>query len=596
MFRGKRGVTRQAVLMVTCMLCIGPQAFGVETDGVAFDAEYSAADLGWDSGWYPPGDPEPGGATIQVRLMYGAAAQADAHVTGDYVLEDDVLAPDVAAGSWDYDFGAEVMMKIAFNINFTIPNPFGDDFEITPFVIDVPFVPNFDLRSTQSTTFSSYLLDTSSTLGETTEPVKVYDLDLIDLIIGKLGLPDWVKSIMNAGAALNVAIETDAELSCDNMTLSDETVFTSEGQQQVIEGVPPTYSADVAYNESFTWDLTLHNTPSVFIAILGQRWEYPITDIPWNVYSGPLDLEFNEDTLSLPFAEPNRLELTAPTEGEELLAGEMYTITWTSEGEGVGPDVRLALHRGDDVFIDWIIRRTENDGEYTWLVPSELDSGQGYNIRVQSFTDASIRDFGPLFSIIRPPLLVTAPNGGEVWTKGSAYAITWTSISEVVGLDVRIGLHDGAEFLFWISRRTANDGEYTWMVPADVAVGDKYRIRVQSFSDASIRDYSDQRFSVEAPPLMVTAPNGRETWTIGETYTITWESNSPDVGPDVRIGLHQGKLFVDWLARKTENNGTWDWTVPAGLVPAANYSVRLQSYTDSSIRDYSDARFSIVAK
>jgi len=46
-------------------------------------------------------------------------------------------------------------MEIAFNINFTIPNPlpWGDDFTLAPFVIEVPWVPNFDLRSAESTEF-----------------------------------------------------------------------------------------------------------------------------------------------------------------------------------------------------------------------------------------------------------------------------------------------------------------------------------------------------------------------------------------------------------------------------------------------------------
>ncbi|HEX73052.1 MAG TPA: hypothetical protein ENN65_07025, partial [Candidatus Hydrogenedentes bacterium] len=248
-----------------------PFAIAQSMDDVAFSAEYSRADLGWDSGWYPPGDPEPGAATIQVRLLYGAAARVDADIQGEYELNGDLLSPGAAGGEWGYDFGAEVLMKIAFNINFTIPNPlpFGDDFIIEPFVIDVPYVPNFDLRTTQSTTVDSYLLDEVSELADSTQPVTVYSLDLVDLILGWLDPPQWVRNIMiiNAGAALDVAIETSARLSCDDMTLSDGTVFTDEGQQEQVDISVDPYTATAAYNENFEWDLVLNNAPSVFIEI-----------------------------------------------------------------------------------------------------------------------------------------------------------------------------------------------------------------------------------------------------------------------------------------------------------------------------------------
>src|SRR5690606_27370267 len=103
-----------------------------QTQDVSFTGSYSAVNLGWDSGWYPPGDDEPGGSVIQVRLVYDAAASADAQINGTMAIEDGLLGPDGASGTWGYDFGASVMMQIAFNFNFSVPNPFGSDFEIGP--------------------------------------------------------------------------------------------------------------------------------------------------------------------------------------------------------------------------------------------------------------------------------------------------------------------------------------------------------------------------------------------------------------------------------------------------------------------------------
>ena len=116
-----------------------------------------------------------------------------------------------------------------------------------------------------------------------------------------------------------------------------------------------------------------------------------------------------------------------------------------------------------------------------------------------------------------------------------------------------------------------------------------YRVRVQSFSDSAIKDYSDGPFAIGLPALLLVAPEYHEEWTSGQTYAVTWECNTGDVGPDVRIGLHKGGAFIDWMIRRTPNDGAWDWTIPMGLSPAPSYRLRLQSYADKWLRTMSPA-------
>jgi len=78
-----------------------------------------------------------------------------------------------------------------------------------------------------------------------------------------------------------------------------------------------------------------------------------------------------------------------------------------------------------------------------------------------------------------------------------------------------------------------------------------------------------------------------------QRVTASWGTRIPKrdltMWPDVRVGLHKGGAFIDWMIRRTENDGTWDWTVPGGLTPAFSYRLRLQSYTDKWIRTMSPA-------
>ncbi len=287
------------------------QPFKSSSDDVSFSAHYSKVDLGWDSGWWPGGGEEPGASTIQVRLNFTAAANVNADVAGQYVLEHNQLSPGAASGQWDYALGVLIGMKVAININY---NLFG--FQIQPFIVDVPFV-NVDLLANQATTFDTYLLDSTSSLSQTTDPVKIYDFDLIDLIIGQFNWPDWLKSFLNGGVTLKASFQIDGSLGCDNMTASDGIVFTSEGQQLPVDLSVNPYQTYMAYNENFTWDVVVHAIPTVFISILGSRWDYPVLDIPWQVYQGPIDLAFNNDSLTLFAEEEGEGEGSLEGEGEE---------------------------------------------------------------------------------------------------------------------------------------------------------------------------------------------------------------------------------------------------------------------------------------
>jgi len=286
------------------------------------------------------------------------------------------------------------------------------------------------------------------------------------------------------------------------------------------------------------------------------------------------------------------LLVISPNGGEQWGCGTTQTITWENALGDAGATVRLGLEKGGE-FVDWIVRQTDNDGAYNWIVRTDLTPADDYAVRVQSYTNNTYRDLSNApFSIL--PITVRVPNGGETWTMGNVYVVDWVGNPTAIGPDVRIGLHFGTDFLYWINRQTANDGQYFWKAPTDLAAGYGYRIRVQSYGDATIKDLSDAPFTLELPTLLWTSPDFHDELTAGQTYAVTWVCNDMDaVGSDVRIALHKGGAFIDWMTRKTENDGAWDWTVPLGLSPAPSYRLRLQSYTDKNVRAMSPA-FTIV--
>jgi len=201
-----------------------------------------------------------------------------------------------------------------------------------------------------------------------------------------------------------------------------------------------------------------------------------------------------------------------------------------------------------------------------------------------------VRDEGTAFSYMEDrvdvdeSVGVEVPNGGESWRAGDVHEIRWAREGTPLPEEVRIGLHDGTRFVDWIVRKTANDGSYRWTIPADLAAGDRYKIRVQSYTLRTTADLSDAPFSITAACLAITAPAPGATVVAGETCAVSWMCGEPAVGPDVRIGLHRGGTFLDWIVRKTANDGEFLWRVPAGLPDAASYRLRLQSYTNPELR------------
>jgi subtilisin family serine protease len=95
---------------------------------------------------------------------------------------------------------------------------------------------------------------------------------------------------------------------------------------------------------------------------------------------------------------------------------------------------------------------------------------------------------------------VTAPNGGETWTRGSAYTIRWNYAGSP-GSSVKIELLKGGSLNRTITSSTSvgssGSGSYTWTVPSSQATGSDYTIRVTSTSNSNYKDSSNSNFTIQ---------------------------------------------------------------------------------------------------
>ncbi len=85
--------------------------------------------------------------------------------------------------------------------------------------------------------------------------------------------------------------------------------------------------------------------------------------------------------------------------------------------------------------------------------------------------------------------------------------------------------------------------------------------------------------------ITVTSPHTGDTWTKGQKYTIRW-TKSGSMSNFVKIRLYQGNTKVLGIVDRTDNDGSYDWTVPDTINPGI-YRIRVKT-VDNQVYDDSE--------
>lgn len=285
------------------------------------------------------------------------------------------------------------------------------------------------------------------------------------------------------------------------------------------------------------------------------------------------------------------LQMTSPNGGERWYPGTKHAITWNTTNPGI-TSVKLKLYKGR-ALQGWISGGTENDGSFTWTFPATAPLGNDYTVLIYAATDATLLDYSDApFSLAAPPITMLNPNGGERFLPGDPLLVTWKS-EEGAAANVKVKLFKNNVFHSWICGGTANDGEFAWMLPADLPMGVDYQAQIYSATDFTVVDYSDSMFAISADRLRITSPNYGESWIQGSAHEITWDSDGT-VGATVKLKLFKNGVFNRWIHGGTPNDGSLMWTVPVDAEAGSDYRIQIYSATATAIVDFSDGYFSIA--
>ncbi len=273
--------------------------------------------------------------------------------------------------------------------------------------------------------------------------------------------------------------------------------------------------------------------------------------------SGTGEALYKTDYFSIVVSEGIRV--LYPMAGDGWVPGFSYNIGWTRQG-AMAETVDIRLYKTGGYIMD-IATATANDLNEIWTVPAQLAYGEDYQIQVQT-TDGKVSGLSNLFGIVPPPTLtVTRPAGSDALVAGTTEAITWAKEGRQ-SATVVIDLYRAGEKLQTIAASAPNSGTYAWSLPYSLEPGEGYVVRVTT-SGGEASDDSDA-FRVSPPWITVTSPGYGALWPVGSTQEVAWEKSGA-MDDRVRIVLFQNDQQVSVISETTDNNGQFQWQVPADL-------------------------------
>src|SRR5947209_4812262 len=285
------------------------------------------------------------------------------------------------------------------------------------------------------------------------------------------------------------------------------------------------------------------------------------------------------------------LGVTSPVGTDVWNVGAVKTISWTSTGGTAIPTVNLEYSKNglfnDTVVIATGVASGPTGGSYSWTVADAIAST--VKVRVKHATDATVSADSAAFTI-KGSLTLTAPVGGEVWVLGSSQNITWTTGGTLGNVKLEFSRDNFAADVQTITLSTpAAGGSFAWTVPD--AISTTVKVRITLNSDATVTQTSPANFKIRGS-LALTAPNGGETWIVGDARTITWTKTGTLADVKLEYSTDGGVTYPNVItASMPAANLSYAWTVPDAI--STSVKVRITLNADATVTAASNATFTI---
>jgi len=329
------------------------------------------------------------------------------------------------------------------------------------------------------------------------------------------------------------------------------------------------------------------------------------------------------------------LTLTSPNGGEQFVKDQIYTIKWISSGIKT---IAIDLYKGGSLYLP-MAKSIENTGAWSWAPASGIPNGNDYKLRVSDSSDSTIYDESDnYFSIVAAGMFSIADVSGikSSYTPDEKITLSVKGIEtdgspamSEEGFNVQVYIYDSPRSKTYAGvNGSYNSSTGLWdaflTAPSDASLAYDLEVFLYCANDnavcatkygraAQVTKLFKFTLTSVQPSITVLSPNGGESWQVGSTQKISWQTNNI-ISPNDKITIYISPA-TDLskninLAQEISNSGFYSYTVDdpnkfsyrSSLFQAGNQfkilicaklatSNNLCSYAS----DWSDAAFSIVA-
>ena len=274
-----------------------------------------------DTGWVPSGLPVQ--ARFRAALVGGTEVRMGGQLVAGWptpmVLQ---AVGDRDGGNLSVDYGVQVSARVRLNLDTGVGTANWEG--------AIPYVPMIDFRATGMSTFTPWAWNPAVSARGMTARQRVADIPLTDAIVRIPGI--------SGGLTIEISAEIEAQWRTTRMTfgLDAEPITEARPRTQAVFSAGPFAQYSPRVEGEFAHTGTLHVYPSLYVSLLGRRWQLQVADIP--IPLGPFRTAVTTDPSMARIGLPDIASTVNELDFGDVRVGETAerVIPLANNGEGSG--------------------------------------------------------------------------------------------------------------------------------------------------------------------------------------------------------------------------------------------------------------------
>jgi hypothetical protein len=202
------------------------------------------------------------------------------------------------------------------------------------------------------------------------------------------------------------------------------------------------------------------------------------------------------------------VQLISPNGGERLYRDGTYSIQWYQLEDTQEAYISISADSGQGWMrqfnnINSVVPHHAGLNTFSWNIDDYFTPGSHYRVRITTFIPGLSEDTSGDFMVAIDPftpgddgevIAVMTPHGGEVFSAGSTYTLTWQTSGKKISDSVQISTStDGGKSwtVIGATKNTLGENKYTLTIPKDQKTTEKFLIKITSTSNKDVYGISE---------------------------------------------------------------------------------------------------------